>query len=165
MVSRRVRRSPEDRFEEKVDRAGGANACHEWLGCVASSSGYGRFLFEDVVIEAHRAAFLLANGLRAIPPGKSILHARGCTKTCCNPRHLRVGSAKENAADAKAEGRFGKGKLSSSSVREIAIGIRSGINATKLARKFEVSNQTIGDIRRGRTWSRVTGFPEQRMAA
>lgn len=157
----RAKRDAADRFEEKLDRSGGPDACHEWLGCVASSSGYGRFLFEGVVTEAHRAAFMLANGANSIPAGMSILHKRGCKKTCVNHRHLRIGTPKENAADAKAEGRFGHSKLTKQSVQEIARAIRAGISATKLARKYQVSNQTIGDIRRGRTWSHVTGFKAQ----
>ena len=48
-----------------------------------------------------------------------VLHARGCSKLCVNPLHLRVGSAAENTADAKAEGRLKGAKLDAEQVLRI----------------------------------------------
>jgi hypothetical protein len=158
------RKTREERFFEKVDRSAGPSACHPWLGAIHQADGYGEF--SDVspytgrrtMRAAHRVAWELANG-RPLRRYERVLHARGCTKTCCNPLHLRVGSAAENSADARAEGRLKGAKLDADQVRRIvALRNEMGLETWALAERFSVSHQTINSILKGKTWGRVTGI-------
>jgi hypothetical protein len=78
------------------------SGCWEWTLRV-SAKGYGVFDCNGKTWRAHRLAYILAKG--EIPDGMMILH--GCdNRKCCNPDHLRTGTAKENMQDAKERGRI-----------------------------------------------------------
>lgn len=85
------------------------DGCWEWLGA-RLPKGYGfiqgtRWRGEDIPyrpLRAHRVAYELAVGL--IPDGMYVLH-RCDNPPCCNPAHLFVGTAKDNARDMVAKGR------------------------------------------------------------
>jgi hypothetical protein len=59
--------------------------------------GYGRLRFGGRVVYAHRLAWELASGV-PIPKEKHVIHSCGEMR-CCNPRHLRLGTPKDNARD------------------------------------------------------------------
>lgn len=67
------------------------------------TDGYGRF-FDGVEVQpAHRLAWSFSAGA-PIPVGLSVLHS--CDNPpCCNPAHLRLGTAKDNHADMMRRGR------------------------------------------------------------
>ena len=68
------------------------SGCWEWQGS-RLPSGYGRLGHRYV----HRAMYEVSHG--PIPDGLFVLHA--CDNPpCCNPDHLRVGTAKDNSRDA-----------------------------------------------------------------
>jgi hypothetical protein len=121
--------------------------CWEWQGR-KNEKGYGYIWCE----KAHRVAYSLAKG--PIPAGALILHECD-NRACCNPAHLRVGSAKENARDMVDRGRHrssyglrnGNGKLTDSQVAEILASPEKGV---ALARRFEVSESTVSMIRNRR---------------
>lgn len=54
------------------------------------------------LIDAHRLAWIIANG--AISKGKMVLH-RCDIRLCVNPKHLFLGTAKDNTQDMLAKGR------------------------------------------------------------
>ena len=94
-------------FWAKVDRIGGPDACWEWQGG-RTDSGYGVFSRQRkgeprVAMRAHRMSYLLTEG--QIPADKPmILH--GCdNRSCCNPKHLKPGTAEDNARDVVNRGR------------------------------------------------------------
>lgn len=68
--------------------------CWTWLGAKAHS-GYGAMRVEDKVVTAHRfiLGFVLNREITA-----HVLHACD-NRQCCNPFHLREGSAADNTAD------------------------------------------------------------------
>src|SRR6516164_7039043 len=115
--SRKPRKTREERFHSKVDRSGGPDACWPWTASIMQAQGYGQF--NDVspstghptVRCAHVVAFELANG--PVSDGMHVLHALGCHRRCCNPANLRAGTRRENRADARAEGKIGKGRKTS----------------------------------------------------
>ena len=78
------------------------SGCLEWTGD-KYRSGYGRVWRNGKNARAHRYAYELAKG--AIPEGLMVLHSCD-NRPCCNPDHLRVGTAKDNMADAIARGRL-----------------------------------------------------------
>lgn len=117
---------------------------------------------------AHRVAFRLANG--DIAKGLHVLHSCD-TPGCVNPKHLSVGSHKENMLDKAAKGRaprdttkhvdnrgskHGKAVLTESDAKNIraeyALG---GITQQQLAAKYGVSRQTVSDVIRRVGWAHV----------
>jgi hypothetical protein len=156
----------ESRFFAKVDKGAG-DRCWVWIGGVTQSNGYGQFgdvspiTGKKTMRGAHRVAYELARGV-TLKPSERILHAKGCCQRCVRPDHLRIGTAAENTADAKAEGRLKGGRLDAGKVLEIvALHKRYGSKAWVLAERFGVSNVTINSILRGKTWASVTGIVYQ----
>lgn len=89
-----------ERFWARVD-VGESDACWEWtLG--RSPRGYGKIKIAGCHLRAHRVAYELAIG--PIPDGLWVLH-RCDNPPCCNPAHLFLGTAADNAADMVAKGR------------------------------------------------------------
>ena len=87
------------RFDAKVDRSGGARSCWPWTG---DASRYGHVKIRGHTTSAHRIAYEMTMG--NIPAGMFVLHS--CDNPlCCNPAHLRPGTAAENAKDRDAKGR------------------------------------------------------------
>lgn len=140
------------RFWSKVEVDRFDDQCWNWRG-KTSGDGYGQFqIYGDgssVVHRAHRIAHTLVNG--AIPPGLFILHS--CDNPlCCNPRHLRAGTAQDNSDDMVERGRArtGRAKLSEEDVRYIRE--NTDIPGVKLARRFGVAKSTISMLRTGKTY-------------
>jgi ribosome-binding protein aMBF1 (putative translation factor) len=83
---------------------------------------------------------------------------------CCNPDHLFLGTNAVNTADKVAKGRQPKGeempaaKLTEDNVRAIKAEYRpgkDGISYRDLSWKYDVSQETIRDIIKGRLWKHV----------
>lgn len=91
-----------EQFWKKVAR-GAEGECWPWLGYV-SRHGYGRASWRvsgmRIKTHAHRAALAFALG-SDIPRDRMALHdPRACSRRdCCNPAHLRIGTALENQLD------------------------------------------------------------------
>lgn len=81
------------RFWAKVDWSERITECWEWTAATYSN-GYGHFgLSRDRGVLAHRFAWELL--LDEIPPGMHLDH-RCHNRTCVNPKHLRLATAKQN---------------------------------------------------------------------
>jgi Autographiviridae endonuclease len=165
-VEFRPKTDRESRFFAKVDKGTG-EGCWIWTGGVTQSNGYGQYsdvspiTCKRTMRGAHRVAYELEHGV-TLKPSERILHAKGCCQRCVRPDHLRIGTAAENTADAKAEGRLKTRKLDAGKVLEIvALHKRYGLKAWVLAQRFGVSNVTINSILRGKTWASVTGIVYQ----
>lgn len=139
------------RFWKKV-AVRGRDDCWEWQG-VRFSNGYGCIVIKNHQrAMTHRVAYELAYG--PIPEGMHILHS--CDNPpCCNPAHLRTGTAQENYQDARLRGRTnpprgtrsGKAKLTEANVKEIRdIYSLGGIAMREIARQYGVSYSTIHGI-------------------
>ena len=95
------------RFEAKIDRSGGPDACHLWLAG-KDTHGYGQISHGGRMVLTHRVSFILGGG-EFTPDRPFCLHS--CHDPGCNnTRHLRAGSQKENMADCVAAGRSNKPK-------------------------------------------------------
>jgi hypothetical protein len=77
------------------------DACWLFVGWL-DKDGYGVLVHQGVHQRAHRVAWALTNG--PIPQGLSVLHRCLQTPMCCNPRHLYVGTQRQNVADSIADG-------------------------------------------------------------
>jgi HNH endonuclease len=122
--------------------------------------GYGQFSARRVSpkpICAHRYICEKVHG--APPDGEWIAAAHSCgNKPCVNPRHLRWATYTENENDKRTHGRMQEGerhrwaKLSEKDVLEIRA--TTGLHKD-IALRFGVTNVTIGDIKRRRSWKHI----------
>lgn len=154
--------SPLVRVWKRIVKAG-PDDCWLWYGAT-NNAGYGHLgAAPRKTIAAHRAAYESAVG--PIPPGVHVLH-RCDNPPCCNPAHLWLGTAADNAADKVKKGRAravyhwrgegnAKAKLTAAQVLEIA---RSSGSPGETAKRYGVCYSTIHQIRRGLIWSHITGI-------
>ena len=140
-------------FWAKVDRSAGPTGCWIWKGAVTSKHGYGCFQTGGRVLGAHKVAWLLTNGDAR---GLCILHHCD-NRVCVNPAHLYLGTKIDNARDKLVRGRDTVCRLTPDQVREIRALFpvwKNGMGK-ELARKYDVSNTVISDIKLGRTYAHV----------
>lgn len=156
--------APDIRFWRLVDVREWAR-CWPWKG-TKLTKGYGRFnLFGNRKVLAHRFAYRLA--IRPIPLGRCVLHS--CDNpSCCNPRHLFLGTIADNAADMVAKGRQGNGrplnratwnphsKLTPDYVRMARGAYAAGVPQTHIAAHLGVHSSTISRAVRGEVWGHVS---------
>jgi HNH endonuclease len=158
--------TPEN-FWDRVKK-GNEDQCWPWMGRRAKGKfPYGRvdaFGFKGVY--THRVAYYLAN------PGEIELRRLGdmvvrhtCDyPSCCNPKHLVLGTHADNMRDKIERGRqhsfrsfeSPNAKLNPSDVRAIRELSKEDWTRRELAAKFGVSIQTIKAVRSGRHYADVT---------
>ncbi len=97
------------------------NGCWSWQRS-KNTDGYGTVYHNKIIYSTHRLAYELFIG--EIPKSLHVLHS--CDNpSCCNPKHLRVGTNYDNVRDRQSKNRQAKGvthgrhKLSEGDVREI----------------------------------------------
>ena len=83
-----------------------SDRCWEWQGGVFAKQ-YGCFCINRKAYYAHRIAYVLGHG---IDPGSSLVCHACDNPRCCNPKHLFLGSHKDNAADMVSKGRSAAGE-------------------------------------------------------
>jgi hypothetical protein len=118
--------------------------------------GYGRIGLgsrEEGVALAHRVVAEAAIGQSE----QGVRHLCG-NAACCNPLHLAYGSQVENEADRLRHGtsnrgeRHGMHKLTAGEVAAIELALEHGIFQKDIARRYGITQQTVSDIKCGRTW-------------
>lgn len=98
-----------DLFWSKVDKTLGDDACWQWMDGL-HMRGYGRMRIKGKRENAHRIAWLIANG-GDIPKGLYVCHTCD-NRACCNPAHLYLGTPKDNVDDMVTRGRIRRGPVS-----------------------------------------------------
>ena len=131
--------SREQLFEWLVNRSAGPEACHSWRGSVWQSNG--RPQFSDVSPTTGKPTMRGASTVaweihhrRPKPAGVYVLHALRCIRVCVNALHLRLGSQRENLADARAEGSLSR-RLTAEQAREIVKLAGEGLERHELAER------------------------------
>ena len=125
------------------------DTCWEWrFGTM--NSGYGKVWYKGKVCATHRVAYELAFG--TISNGLHVLHLCD-NKLCCNPKHLRLGTDKDNMLDKVQKGRCtwgesnGGSKLTNAQREEIRKLYSSGkYSQTALGSKYGVSQSRVHRI-------------------
>lgn len=142
-----------ERFYRKARRVGD---CLIWQG-KGRINGYGVAGYGGEHWLAHRLSYVLAHG--AIPGELQIRHSCD-TRLCIEPRHLSVGTAKDNAGDKVSRGRHLRGdthpmkKLNAEQVKEIRSRHKAGgVMQKELAEEYGVSKQQVSKIIRGARWA------------
>jgi hypothetical protein len=148
-----------ERFEPYVDRSAGPTGCWPWLGHRVTS-GYGRLVFRRQNLGAHRIAWELYDG--SSPGELDVLH-RCDNPPCCNPRHLFLGTHRDNMVDKVAKGRSNApvgarnagAKLTDEAVTLIRAEAAAGVRVKALAASFGVTPECIQNVIARRTWRHV----------
>ena len=146
------------------------NDCWPWLGA-HDSNGYGCLEINGKLTRAHRVVWELTHKRKV---GKFKVRHTCDNKPCCNPRHLRRGTQKQNMHDAVVRGHMGgsrsgwakhpeliprgslqsNAKLTEAKVRW-ARRMHSTLGTNKLAKLFKVSPGTMSTAVHGKTWSHI----------
>lgn len=131
------------------------SGCILWVGAMGKS-GYGNVCYQGRTTGAHRAAWELANG--PIPTGLQICHSCD-VRTCINVAHMRLGTARENAADKVRRNRQARGeghpaaKLTAEDVQMIR---KRPMSLRKMAMALGVGPRAVQDVLRGKTWGHIS---------
>lgn len=160
------------RFWSQVNKT---DTCWLWTGCV--QYGYGLVGIGGNTFKVQRVSWGITNG--QIPHGMLVCH-KCDVRNCVNPDHLFLGTHDDNNKDMKRKGRAATGdrngtrlhpesipkgeqhwwsaKLNAKTVRAIrslaAPGSLHGVKA-EMARRFGVSQTTIGHVLSRKTWRHV----------
>jgi len=87
------------RFFDKVNKT---ETCWNWTAG-GRGSGYGAMKYGNKIVDAHRISWLIHYG--DIPPNICICHTCD-NRSCVNPKHLFLGTHKDNMQDCKNKGRL-----------------------------------------------------------
>lgn len=101
-----------ERFWSKVDKKG-ENECWLWTGGQKNKEGYGGFWLNELgnTVNCHKLMFIIVHNFDwdDIPDGIVIRHT--CNNYyCINPKHLKLGTYKDNSQDMIDAGNSMKGK-------------------------------------------------------
>ncbi len=145
-------------FWSRIALTADDDRCWEWQ--YSTTCGYGAIKINTHTFRAHRIAWQLANG-RA--PVLDILHSCD-NRLCCNPKHLREGTQKENNQEARDRGQWkpnygeqnGKAFFTTDEILKIKGWIRDG-KTTKEMRQLEprLDRFFIYHLRHNQTWKHV----------
>ncbi len=142
------------RFLKYVQK-GVNNSCDVWVGNI-SKDGYGTFWFKGSKQRAHRISYLLF--IDSIPKNMLILH-KCDNPLCVNPKHLFIGTQKDNMQDCVSKGRHishyqdGENNFSHKLTLEQVKNIKRDNRKIKLiSEDYNVTTSCIYLIKRGMRW-------------
>lgn len=147
-----------ERFWNKIEICGD-DECWNWK-TQKGKQRYGKCKIDGIIFRSHRIAWELVNG--KIPDGLCVCHH--CDNpSCCNPRHLFLGTHKENMVDMRQKGKGARcpgisnpsAKLTESQVLEIRKLKNEGMNYTKIGSLFGVGRCEVRNICNRNTWKHI----------
>jgi len=148
--------------------------CWKWNGC-KTDKGYGIIYFDGKWRKAHRMSWIIAYPEKVITDDLEVCH-KCDNRACVNPRHLFLGTHKQNIEDMDRKGRrgvalgikngshtkpekrrrgsiHGMAKITESDVLEIRSSV--GISQRRLAKQYGISQPMVGFILRRENWKHV----------
>lgn len=93
-----------ENFWAKVAKAG-EDECWLWTGST-NSKNYGSFAINSSGVSAHKIAWALTYNDGVLSDSKSHIMHSCDVRNCVNPKHLSLGTAKDNVKDAINKGRM-----------------------------------------------------------
>lgn len=157
-----------ERFSQKYSIVN--NGCWNWNGA-SRGNGYGCIRIGNKIIDAHRIAYNLFIG--EIPKGMLVCHVCD-NRRCVNPKHLFIGTYKDNFNDAIIKGRikiYGKTgreveksrenarfnavnrKYNIKLILDIKADINNGLKNKDICYKHGVNRFLVSNIKTGKNWS------------
>ena len=145
-------------YWKKVERHG-PDECWTWIGGTPSD-GYGAFYVNGRQHVATHIALILDGQPRPAVPYGYALHGDCSNPRCVNPRHLRWGTPKENAADcvrlSRKNSPRGEEQWNAKLTEADVIFIRtSTMTGRALAAHLKVSPGTISLVRNRKVWAHL----------
>lgn len=159
------RPSYEYQFWRRVRITDNPDECWIWQGRI-QGSGHGMFYKKDGgSTSAHRIAYLLTHGI-ALPKHIMVCHncPQGDNPACCNPRHLWIGTARQNNEDMARKGRAARlkgeqhpqAKLTGSKVRKLRSMYATGkYSHMDLSEVFKIDRGYVCQIIQRKYWRHV----------
>lgn len=127
------------------------SGCWEWHGS-RDQRGYGKFTIGGVYWRAHRYSYQYHKGEIG---NLSVLH-KCDNPPCCNPDHLFLGNAYENAIDMLQKKRGNKAKLSIEEVLDIKALSADLIPPKVISEYLEIKIRNVYNVVYGKRWIHLT---------
>lgn len=157
-----------ERFWQNV-AAPDANGCRLWLLSTYPGNGTGPYpqfvLKPNVNVRGHRFAWVcggtraqVAAKLKAIV-GKCVRHLRCDVTLCCEPKHLKPGTCRQNSEDMVRHGRSMRGtrhyaaKLTPAKVALLRRMIKAGQSCAEVGRALGLHRSNVSRAVRGLAYS------------
>lgn len=137
------------------------DACWIWKKAMFGDSGYGQIQYKGTPVRAHRLSYELFTG--SIPDKLLVCHTCD-NRACINPKHLFVGTQKDNMDDmrSKSRDRPAKGeRVSSAKMTEAKVlearrlWETGNYGVVQLARMFGITHVPMIAILRRKTWKHI----------
>lgn len=146
-----MKKSITERFWCKVDIRG-EDECWEWQGAI-NSDGYGNFgPWNGKWWRSHQLSYFLNIG--HILLGQCVCHS--CDRpACCNPKHLWLGTHKENMRDMAKKRRSWGTRLVEEQVLEIRSLYKEGATLVEIGIEFGIGFQHVSRIVNRICWKHI----------
>ena len=152
------------RFWSKVQKQS-PDSCWEWQA-YTNKNGYGWMYVDGASRPSHRVSALLNNLIDSLSNPLHVLH-RCDNPKCCNPKHLFLGTNKENVADRVSKGRTrsvskhgeanGMSKLTKEQVGQIrGLYFAAQFSQSQLARKYGIRQSHVSRLVNQVRWGAVS---------
>lgn len=135
-------------LQRLMDQISVVGECWNWTGNTIGRDGRGAIKLCSERFYVHRVSYMLFVG--PVPEGLEVCHV--CDNpVCCNPKHLFLGTHKENMHDmiSKSRGLAKVHKITKDDAERIR---KSRMSARYLSRKFNLSIRQVYRIKSGETW-------------
>lgn len=149
------------RFFNKVllPKDNNSDLCWEW-GRSKNIGGYGNFDIKDFTYRAHRVSYFIH--YKVDPLQLCVCH-KCDNPSCVNPKHLFLGTDKDNVHDMHRKGRFSKregifgtrSKLNVEQVSDIRDSFKSGISVVQLSKMYNVTTTLILNVIKNKTYKNI----------